>query len=145
MLAGLVTQPALAFHLNEVIQNPFFGHVTVEREVGSEMVQERVQVQRVVAVPPAVDALTPLQNTQLIQCQQLLSIGTVSFCYSYGEEDFGVSSSSVSVCVRAPPCVGLAILHRRGVWRLLMMGWQCFMAGTVQTVALDNLFFTVLW
>lgn len=54
---------ALAFHLNKVIQNPFFGHVTVEREVGSEMVQERVQVQRVVAVPPAVDALTPLQNT----------------------------------------------------------------------------------
>lgn len=57
-----------SFHLNKVIQDSFVGHVTIEavvplQEVRSEMMQERVQVQRVITVLPAVNTLTALQNT----------------------------------------------------------------------------------
>lgn len=81
---------ALPFHLNKVIHDGFAGHVTTEavvplQEVWSEMMQERVQVQRVVAVPPAVNTLTALQNTQFIQNHQLHTV-TMSFCCSYTEQ-----------------------------------------------------------
>ena len=56
-------------YLDEVIEDSFAGHVTVEsvvsvHEVRSEMMQQRVQVQRVVAaLLTAVDTLTALRHT----------------------------------------------------------------------------------
>lgn len=63
-----VTPLALSPHLNEVAQNGFVGQVTAEavvplQEVRSEMMQEGVEVQRVVTVLPAVNTLAALQNT----------------------------------------------------------------------------------
>lgn len=58
------------FYLDEVVQDSFAGHVTVDsvvsvQEVRSEMMQQRVQVQGVVtALLTAVDTLTALKHTE---------------------------------------------------------------------------------
>lgn len=67
-LLPLSTDTNRSFHLNKVIQDSFVGHVTIEaviplQEVWSEMMQERVQVQRIITLPPAVNTLTALKNT----------------------------------------------------------------------------------
>lgn len=105
---------ALSFHLNEVIQNRFVGHVTTEavvplQEVRSEVMQERVQVHGVVAVLPAVDTLAALQNTQSVT-------GGLAKRRSLVFNLASLVLLCMSVCVRAPPGVEPAVMHPRGVW-----------------------------
>lgn len=133
-----VTRLALSLHLNEVAQDGFVGHVTVEavvplQEVRSEMMQEGVEVQRVVTVLPAVNTLAALQNTHNSPPISFTAVW-LSFCCRQTDKQhlhgyatrriFSVyrrgSASVLIVCLGAPPGAELALLHPRRVWLLPM-------------------------